>query len=281
MAAGVLQRWLGAWKEAFAKSAPTPAPSTPQVPPQDTAQQRYLTMLAESRRSLEAESYKVEAEYDKTIITLAGGALGVSMAFLKDIAHNPDASTLWLLRGSWVLFSLTLLSTLVSMLTSQSAFDDGIEYTTRRIDDAAGEGVAANRSPSDEELERSLGSSCKRTRWLNRASAGLFVLGALFLVFFTVSNVPTADENDGKPNASAEGSNHGEKRIGSKSAEATAEKVGGTAKSTEVMHGDEGRGQPIGTPEAGANQGSGGQADRDRAATTTAPATTATVSTTR
>jgi hypothetical protein len=57
--------------------------------------------------------------FDKAIMTLAGGALGVSIAFIHDVAPKPEHK--WLLGVAWSLFALSLLLILASFLTSQRA----------------------------------------------------------------------------------------------------------------------------------------------------------------
>jgi hypothetical protein len=69
----------------------------------------------------ECES-QASADFDKTTVTLAGGALGVSMAFLKDIAPEPlPWSVWWLLAPAWGFLVLSLLSIFCSQMTSMES----------------------------------------------------------------------------------------------------------------------------------------------------------------
>ena len=50
--------------------------------------QQYRRFLDE-RQSLNDARFKVAETLDKALLTLSGGALGISMTFVKDIAKNP------------------------------------------------------------------------------------------------------------------------------------------------------------------------------------------------
>lgn len=57
--------------------------------------------------------------FDKTVILLAGGALGLSITFIQQIAPHPSRVTLPLLAWAWGLLVLALLVILLSLFTSQ------------------------------------------------------------------------------------------------------------------------------------------------------------------
>lgn len=62
-------------------------------------------------------------EYDKAILTLSSGFLAISIAFVKDVV--PLAHIVWMpaLIISWMLFAAAVLSTLISFVVSQHAYD--------------------------------------------------------------------------------------------------------------------------------------------------------------
>jgi hypothetical protein len=121
---------------------------------------------AEHRKWLVSAYEGATQWFDKAIMTLSGGALGVSIAFIHDVAPKPEHK--WLLGVAWILFALSLLLILISFLTSQRAILDMI----RQI---------------DEDVEKVVRG--KATDRLNRAAAGSFVLGAIFLVIFALYNL--------------------------------------------------------------------------------------------
>jgi hypothetical protein len=70
-------------------------------------------------------------DFDKAVMTLAGGALGISLAFIHDVAPHPHHKT-WL-AVSWGLLALSLLMILVSFLTSQSALLSAISRHEKAV----------------------------------------------------------------------------------------------------------------------------------------------------
>lgn len=74
------------------------------------------------RQLLEQCESQAAADFDKTAVTLAGGALGISLAFLKDIAPNPPTwSVYYLLVPAWFFPVLALLCIFLSLMTSMES----------------------------------------------------------------------------------------------------------------------------------------------------------------
>lgn len=73
-------------------------------------------------------------QFDKAILTLSAGALGLSLTFIKEIISVNKAIYLWLLGTSWTLLTLTILLTLISFLTSRLAFDRQIDNFEAALD---------------------------------------------------------------------------------------------------------------------------------------------------
>ena len=82
--------------------------------------QSYQLYLDERKLLIDAEREGART-FDKAILTLASGAFGFSIAFLKDIVPHPHSNTLCLLGWSWSLFSISLVIILFSFLSSQYA----------------------------------------------------------------------------------------------------------------------------------------------------------------
>jgi hypothetical protein len=104
--------------------------------------------------------------FDRAVMTLAGGALGISLAFVHDVAHRPRHK--WVMGVSWLLFALSLLLILLSFLTSERA----VVKMVGQLDD------------EDEEIARG-----KSTDFLNWASAAALISGVVFLVIFAWLNL--------------------------------------------------------------------------------------------
>jgi hypothetical protein len=75
--------------------------------------------LNEYRQWLVTAHQSSSQAYDKAIMTLAGGALAISLTFIHDVAPHPVRRNLLVL--AWLLLALSLLLILVSHLTSQEA----------------------------------------------------------------------------------------------------------------------------------------------------------------
>jgi hypothetical protein len=63
------------------------------------------------------------SQFDKQILVIASGALGISFAFIKDIVKISVAECNWLIITSWSLFSLLILMSIISHYTSMKAIN--------------------------------------------------------------------------------------------------------------------------------------------------------------
>lgn len=104
-------------------------------------------------------------------MTLAAGALGLSIAFVKDIAA-PDTKAVPALGVAWCLFSVSLMVILVSFLTSQAALLYQIDVIDGRRREVAPGGPFG-----------------RWTLCLNTAAAVTLVVGVLALVLFAIKNI--------------------------------------------------------------------------------------------
>ena len=96
--------------------------------------------LKNYRDFLMKADHQASLNYDKAVMTLAGGTLGISITFLKDIVPNPLPETKILLYISWIFLALSLASILISYLFSMESLrkamkqvDDGTIHTTKNI----------------------------------------------------------------------------------------------------------------------------------------------------
>ena len=76
--------------------------------------------LDERKTSILAE-HEQAASYDKWLMTLASGSLGLSITFFKEIAPRPIDDSMFWLMVAWAAFALSIIGTLASFLVSQSA----------------------------------------------------------------------------------------------------------------------------------------------------------------
>ena len=55
---------------------------------ENSAEESLYEELKEFRSFIRAADQKAQEDFDKTVLVLSGGALGISMTFLKDIAGD-------------------------------------------------------------------------------------------------------------------------------------------------------------------------------------------------
>jgi hypothetical protein len=121
----------------------------------------------EERARLVDHRQKATESFDRTVLTLSGGALGVTITFIHELAPHPRH--VWLIGVAWSLFCASLLLILVSYLASIGAHDKIIEQMDER--------VATIRPPR------------RFTTWFNRAAAAFLVSGVIWVVIFAWFNV--------------------------------------------------------------------------------------------
>lgn len=142
----------------------TDIPATPEEPVDD---------LADYRKDLVATVRLLDASYDKLLVTLAGGALALSIAFLKDAMAIEDTQHASLLLLAWSAFILSLTSVLGRILFGIWANKEAI----KKVDD----GTIRDGSPG--------GVFSKWTKFLHALSAIALVVGLSFIVAFAYFNL--------------------------------------------------------------------------------------------
>lgn len=123
--------------------------------------------------SIWSTSTTASRDYDKALLTLAAGALGVSIAFVHNVAPHPK-DTFWL-GLAWGLFAASLVCVVASLLTSQYELLGAIsKYDSD--DDANAEG-----------------KHTYVTAGFNVAAGVTFLLGVVALVVFAFLNLKGAN----------------------------------------------------------------------------------------
>jgi hypothetical protein len=120
-------------------------------------------------------------DFDKSVLALSGGALGLSLTFIQHIAPRPQFT--WILALAWAAFIVSLLSLLLSQYYSTGCLETDLENAGRRY---AG-------------LEPMTNKADKWTRRLNRYSIAGCVLGFMLLTAFAFCNLPTPNGTDTPP----------------------------------------------------------------------------------
>ncbi|MCD6394148.1 MAG: hypothetical protein J7M40_11645 [Planctomycetes bacterium] len=138
-----------------------------------------------TRQAYNEAELEMSGRYDKWLLTLSGGALGLSITFIEKIAKNPTENTLFWLKISWACLVLSLLLALLSLVTSQSA-------------------IRENRQELDLAYSEDRAPRFSFPRWftwvtnaLNWGSLLLFITGIAFLCIFSFKNIDQSMTNGG------------------------------------------------------------------------------------
>ncbi len=135
----------------------------------------YQVYLSETESLVDAEKASAQ-QFDKAILTLAAGALAISLTFINQIAPNPKSWTLYILFSAWLTFCFSILSTLISLLTSQLACSRQREILENEFFETKQQQDAQN-------------NPAKSTQILNWISIVSFIIGVLLLAIFSISNL--------------------------------------------------------------------------------------------
>lgn len=131
------------------------------------------------RQWLVVAEQKAQEDYDKTVLTLSGGALGISFAFVQDIVgEGPIQHSSWLV-AAWIFWALSTSAMLGSFFVSRLALRKAI----LQCDD----GSIFCKPPG--------GFYTYLTRWLNGSGALLFLLGVCFMAAFVKTNITQREIN--------------------------------------------------------------------------------------
>jgi hypothetical protein len=121
--------------------------------------------------------------YDKAILTLSSGGLGISIAVIRYVVPLHEAKFVWLLKSSWFLFICSIISTLLSFIASHKAFSAQLV--------SADTYFLENKS---EELDKN--NVWKRiTEYINYLSGSFFVAAVILSVAFVTENLPFTEIN--------------------------------------------------------------------------------------
>jgi len=144
--------------------------------PKTEQETRYQVYLDERKALVEGENASAD-QFDKAILTLAAGALGLSLVFLEKIAPNPSPKTINYLSISWTALVVSLIAILSSFILSQHAYRRQREILEDEIFPVAGKQV-------DSVNWWSIWTT--RLNWLSIAT---FIIGATMLAVFSIANV--------------------------------------------------------------------------------------------
>jgi len=132
--------------------------------------------LGERNLLIEAQQQSYQ-QFDKAILTLSSGGLGVSIIFLRDILPLEQITNYYFLIGSWMLFTISILSTLISFLTSQYAYSEQLRLI---------EEYFQNKDSGAPDKKNRFAQITER---LNVSAAVFFILAVVSTIMFVSLNI--------------------------------------------------------------------------------------------
>ncbi|NMW22663.1 MAG: hypothetical protein HKK67_13795 [Chlorobiaceae bacterium] len=136
--------------------------------------------VTEYRNNLLTSLKEQQGNYDKSVITLSGGALGISLTFLKEIGLQKGINQGKFLLFAWVCWGLSISCALFSYYSSALAFRKAVKQTDRGI-------IYTNKGKMY--TKRRGGIFQILTDILNAFSGLLFFVGVILIVLFTYNNI--------------------------------------------------------------------------------------------
>lgn len=89
----------------------------------DDNQDNLFELYVKEEEDLSKRDLSNVENLDKAILSLSSAGLGLSLVFIRNVVKLADASHVWILYASWVIFVLAITSTLLSYLFGQSALN--------------------------------------------------------------------------------------------------------------------------------------------------------------
>lgn len=127
----------------------------------------------EYRSQLLEYAKQSQNSYDTTLITLSGGALGISFAFVNQFIGDDPMVSFPLLVIAWTCWIISLVAVLFSFATSNHAL--------RKVVESMDRGQPLSEKPG--------GKLDRLTSWLNAISGILFAIGVVAMMWFAISNM--------------------------------------------------------------------------------------------
>lgn len=130
--------------------------------------------MKEYRKQCLDLSFKAQEDYDKGVMTLSGGGLGISLTFIDKFIQLKTGACVNLLFTSWIFWILSLCCVLYSYYSANKA----MLKTVEQID-----------SGKDPYEENRGGIFNSLTHLLNICSGVFFVLGIVSVILFVFTNI--------------------------------------------------------------------------------------------
>lgn len=147
--------------------------------------------LSQHRDWLVRTEYEVSTSYDKTLVTLATGALALSVALLNSLNLDASEGAIFWLRLGWISLVSSIVTLLASVAAGRVSLRHAISFTDQMLVNPPSliQGTPADQKPKPKRWSSNL------TIFLTALASLLFAIGVASLIFFAASTVPPKMES--------------------------------------------------------------------------------------
>jgi hypothetical protein len=150
-----------------------PAPKDPAKAGDDLRWQLYNDHKKQAWEDIQSST----DSYDQSLLTLSSGALGLSIAFIKDIVPLHYATMLILLYLSWVAFGFCILITVISFQVAKAAQNEHLDFCWKFYVE------------KDDSYQNKQGKWSKKLNGCTIGAGALFVFALACTISFAIINV--------------------------------------------------------------------------------------------
>jgi anaerobic C4-dicarboxylate transporter len=143
----------------------------------DDDEKRRRDLYDEHRRQTWQDIQSSTDNFDKNLLAVSSGALGFSLAFIKDIVHLPTATWHALLYTSWACFAGCIVVTVFSFRLSVMALNEHLKRLPKYYEDK--QDVYLTETSTVEKMLEAF-------TWI---AASLFLAGIISIVTFCMKNI--------------------------------------------------------------------------------------------
>lgn len=166
---------------------------------QQYQKERYAAHIA-NRHNLDDLAFRTSERYDQWVLTLAGGALAISLTFLEKIAPEPVHGSWILLGASWFLFIAAVLAGFFAIFFSRKAICRQIEIIDEEYQ--VFRDTNTKEKPGGDTPPIRINEFVRKVECLNTTSSLSLCLGALLICVFALVNLggakPSKESDQGK-----------------------------------------------------------------------------------
>lgn len=141
------------------------------------------------REQVQVVANKSEDEFEKRLLYIAAGALGLSFSFITDIVSLNESKFKWLLIAGWGFLTTCILINLLSHIWTK--------HCANKIIDTIDDQIRNNRINCDKIAPR-VDSMNVSIKWINTSTVVALFLGIAQILTFATINIYQIDNNKQK-----------------------------------------------------------------------------------